>query len=52
MGQYRLPYLLTAALYVVSIVLFMFFFRNKEREMRMLRQAEVVFHEGPEIEAT
>jgi len=41
-GFYRLPYLLVSGLYVVAVVLFYAFFRNKEEELEMLRRTEVV----------
>ncbi len=40
--MYRLPYLLVSGLYLLAVILFYGFFKNKERQMRALREAQVV----------
>jgi MFS family permease len=47
-GLYRVPYLLVSGLYVLSVVLFYSFFKQKESEMQALREAEVVQEAKPE----
>ncbi|NHJ14506.1 MAG: MFS transporter [Candidatus Thorarchaeota archaeon] len=47
-GFYRLPYLLVAGLYVLGIALFYSFFKNKEKELELLRLAEVKKERPPE----
>ena len=46
-GFYRLPYLLVSGLYVVAVVLFYVFFKNKEAEMELLQKAELILDEAP-----
>jgi predicted MFS family arabinose efflux permease len=46
-GFYRLPYLLVSGLYVVAVILFYTFFKNKEAEMELLQKAELVVEEAP-----
>lgn len=46
-GFYRLPYLLVAGLYALGIVLFYAFFRNKEKEIELLRLAEMKQEKPP-----
>lgn len=41
-GFYRLPYILVSGLYILSIILFYAFFKKREEEMKLMRQAEVV----------
>lgn len=47
-GLYRVPYLLVSGLYMLSVVLFYSFFKQKESEMQALREAEVVQEAKPE----
>jgi MFS family permease len=47
-GLYRLPYVLVAGLYVLGIVLFYSFFKNKEKEIESLKQADVTREREPE----
>ncbi len=47
-GLYRVPYLLVSGLYVLSVVLFYSFFKQKESEMQALREAEAVQQAKPE----
>jgi MFS family permease len=41
-GYYRLPYILVSGLYILSIVLFYAFFKKKEEEMKLMREAQVL----------
>ncbi|TFF94689.1 MFS transporter [Candidatus Thorarchaeota archaeon] len=41
-GLYRLPFLLSSGLYVISIVLFYVFFKKREEEMILMKKAEVL----------
>lgn len=51
--MFREPYMITTALYILSIALFYRFFRGKERELEALRSAKVVYREEEEeTEAT
>ncbi|MHA1576442.1 MAG: MFS transporter [Candidatus Thorarchaeota archaeon] len=45
MGLYRLPYVLVSALYVLSVILFYSFFKNKEQEMKLRKETKVVVDE-------
>ncbi|MFX1367096.1 MAG: MFS transporter [Promethearchaeota archaeon] len=47
-GLYRLPYILVAGLYVLGIVLFYSFFKNKEKEIEALKRADVIRERAPE----
>jgi MFS family permease len=47
-GLYRLPYVLVAGLYVLGIVLFYAFFRNKEKEIEALKKADVTLEPAPD----
>ncbi|TXT56068.1 MAG: conserved membrane protein of unknown function [Candidatus Thorarchaeota archaeon] len=42
LGLYRLPYLVVSGLYVLGIILFYAFFKNKEQEIDQLRELEIV----------
>ncbi|MHA1929976.1 MAG: MFS transporter [Candidatus Thorarchaeota archaeon] len=42
MGLYRLPYVLVAGLYILSVILFYIFFKNKETELELRAQAQVI----------
>ncbi|MGY5876644.1 MAG: hypothetical protein RTU30_12930 [Candidatus Thorarchaeota archaeon] len=46
--MYRAPYILVSGLYAVSVIMFYVFFRDKEKEIDALRQAEVVDQNEPE----
>jgi MFS family permease len=48
MGMYRTPYFVVAGLYVLAIVLFYLFFRNKEQELELLKRVELVPEEEHE----
>jgi MFS family permease len=48
LGLYRLPYLLVSGLYVLSIILFFVFFKNKEVELILLKDAELSLEPRPE----
>jgi MFS family permease len=41
-GYYRLPYILVSGLYMLSIVLFYAFFKKKEEELKLMREAQVL----------
>ncbi len=41
-GYYRLPYILVSGLYILSIMFFYAFFKQKEAEMQLLKKAELV----------
>jgi MFS family permease len=41
-GLYQTPYFVVAGLYALAIVLFYLFFRNKEREIELLKRVELV----------
>ncbi|MGY5853230.1 MAG: hypothetical protein RTU92_06655 [Candidatus Thorarchaeota archaeon] len=47
-GMYRAPYILVSGLYVVAVILFYVFFKDTEKEIDALRQAEVVDSDEPE----
>lgn len=47
-GLYRVPYVLVAGLYVLGIALFYSFFKNKEKEIEALKQADVIREQEPE----
>ncbi|MBN2230267.1 MAG: MFS transporter [Candidatus Thorarchaeota archaeon] len=42
MGLYRIPYFLVAGLYVLAIILFYTFFKNKEREIQIRKEVELI----------
>jgi MFS family permease len=42
MGMYQTPYFVVAWLYVLAIVLFYIFFRNKEEELNLLKTIELI----------
>jgi MFS family permease len=42
MGMYQTPYFVVAGLYVLAIVLFYIFFRNKEEELNLLKTIELI----------
>jgi MFS family permease len=42
MGMYQTPYFVVAGLYVLAVVLFYVFFKNKERELELRRSIELV----------
>jgi MFS family permease len=42
MGMYQTPYFVVAGLYVLAIVLFYLFFRNKEEELNLLKTIELI----------
>lgn len=48
MGMYRTPYFVVAGLYVLSVIMFLSFFRNKEKELRLLKKAELSIEPEPE----
>jgi MFS family permease len=48
LGLYRLPYLLVSGLYILGIILFYGFFRNKEREMELRKEIEMTIECEPE----
>ncbi|MFW9809934.1 MAG: MFS transporter [Candidatus Thorarchaeota archaeon] len=54
LGLYRLPYLLVSGLYILGITCFFGFFRNKERELKLLGDAALSLAEVPKetIDAT
>jgi MFS family permease len=41
-GYYRLPYILVSGLYILSIFLFYAFFKKKEEELKLMKEAEVL----------
>jgi len=45
LGMYQMPYFVVAGLYVLSIVLFYMFFRNIERELKLLKSVELITEE-------
>ncbi|MHA1576570.1 MAG: MFS transporter [Candidatus Thorarchaeota archaeon] len=45
MGLYRLPYVLVSGLYILSVILFYTFFKNKEQEMKMRKETKIVVDE-------
>ena len=49
-GLYKEPYLLVSGLYVLAVVMFYYFFKNKEQEIEALAKAKVKLAE--EIEST
>ncbi|NWF96325.1 MAG: MFS transporter [Candidatus Thorarchaeota archaeon] len=51
-GLYTLPYLLVSGLYVLAVLMFYTFFRNKEKSLMTLRSAKTVLDEDKTIEAT
>ncbi|MBD3406540.1 MAG: MFS transporter [Candidatus Lokiarchaeota archaeon] len=50
LGLYRLPYLVVSGLYVLGVVLFFVFFKNKEEEIEQLREVEIVRSHEDEAE--
>jgi MFS family permease len=48
MGMYQTPYFVVAGLYVLAIALFYLFFKNKEREIELLKRVELVPEEEHE----
>jgi MFS family permease len=48
MGMYQTPYFVVAGLYVLSIIMFYLFFRNKERELELLKSVELITDEEHE----
>ncbi|MFW9975193.1 MAG: MFS transporter [Candidatus Thorarchaeota archaeon] len=48
LGLYRIPYLLVSGLYVLAIILFYVFFKNKETELQMLKEVELLVEPAPE----
>jgi len=48
LGLYRLPYLLVSGLYVLGILFFFGFFRNKEAEQKLLQEVELSIEDEPE----
>ncbi|MFW9953952.1 MAG: MFS transporter [Candidatus Thorarchaeota archaeon] len=51
-GLYRLPYVLVSGLYILAIVLFYGFFRDKESLLQKLKDIEVLREEEEEVEIT
>jgi MFS family permease len=49
-GLYKEPYLLVSGLYVLAVVMFYYFFKNKEQEIEAIAKAKVTLAE--EIEST
>jgi predicted MFS family arabinose efflux permease len=53
MGMYQTPYFVVAGLYVLAIVLFYVFFRNKEEELNLLKSVELIaekeYEHAPDI---
>ncbi len=47
-GLYKEPYLLVSGLYVLSVVMFYYFFKNKEQEIEALEKAQVTLVEEVE----
>jgi len=47
LGLYRLPYLLVSGLYLLGVLLFYAFFKNKEREIEAMRKARIECEEKP-----
>jgi MFS family permease len=52
MGMYQTPYFVVAGLYILAIILFYVFFRNKEWELKLLKSVELISeetHPAPDI---
>jgi MFS family permease len=49
-GLYREPYMLVSGLYIVGIALFYIFFKSKEKELELLKEAALEMEDGTELD--
>lgn len=48
MGMYQTPYFVVAGLYVLSVIMFYSFFKKKEKELSLLKKAELLVEPEPD----